>query len=122
MDARKEEFPSTVYRVTLNAELNPGLKVNVMSIPCRRTAKVFKTAHGKSIKQSEIMRPNSFVDRNLIMEYVYCDQEDQVSAAIDLLIARSRQKADAMLAKAMAIHEAAHSEPTIQRENWFDRH
>lgn len=122
MDARTEDFPDTIYRVTLNAERNPGLKVDVMVIPCRRAAKVFKTAHGKTIKQSAIMQPDSFVDPSRFMEYVYCDHEDQVPAAIDLLVTRARQKADALLAKAMALHEAAHSQPTVKREHWFDRH
>lgn len=121
MEQCNDEFPSTLYRVTLNAELNPGLKVAVMAIPCRRTAKSFRTAHGKSIKHTAIMQPDSVVDPSRIMEYVYCEQEDQVQAAIDLLVTRARRKADALLARAMSLHEAAHGQPTIKREQWCDQ-
>jgi len=118
------EYPISIYRVYLNAELSrsaePRPRVEVTKIPCKRTPKQYMTAHGRSIKRESIMQPTSNVDSRMLMEYVYCDSEDDVPKAIELLVDRARNRAADMLARATALQKSVDRQPLITMKDWID--
>lgn len=114
-----EEFPDTLYRVRLNAESPPHFRVEVLEIPCKRTAKAFKTANGRLIKHDALMEPDSIYQPGMLIEHIYC-QEDQIQAAVGLLVCRARKRADESLARAQAIHATVNSEPIVTHKCWPD--
>lgn len=114
------EFPSTIYKVNLNAEAIGAPSVVVTAIPCKATSKLYKTANGRNIKHEQIMQPQSVVDSHLLIEYVYCLDEASVQAATALLMGRARDKAIALLDRANALMEAVNREPTITHKTYAD--
>lgn len=114
------EFPSTIYKVNLNAEAVGAPSVVVTAIPCKATSKLYKTANGRNIKHEQIMQPQSVVDSHLLIEYVYCLDEDSVQAATALLMGRARDKAIALLDRANALMEAVNREPNITHKTYAD--
>ncbi|MGK6832976.1 hypothetical protein ACKU3Z_030085 [Pseudomonas aeruginosa] len=114
------QYPLSIYRVALNAELSDCPQIRVTQIPCKRTSKQFMTAHGRAIKHESLMKPTSVVDSKLLMEYVYCLTEEDVQEAVELLLKRGQTKADDMLAKATALKQLVYRTPIITRSNWSD--
>lgn len=101
-------FPDQLLRVSISAEDGVAMKVAIKTIACKRHTKVFKTASGKSIKLSDLMQPTSVVDPRFVMEHTYCLSEDDVQQAIQMLVQRAREKAEANLAHAQAVRNAAY--------------
>ncbi|HCF2940936.1 TPA: hypothetical protein ACNVX4_005936 [Pseudomonas aeruginosa] len=114
------QYPLSIYKVALNAELSDCPQIRVTQIPCKRTSKQFMTAHGRAIKHESLMKPTSVVDSKLLMEYVYCLTEEDVQEAVELLLKRAQKKADDMLAKATALKQSVYRTPIITRNNWSD--
>ena len=101
-------FPDQLLRVSINAEDGVAMKVAIKTIRCKRHTKVFKAATGKTIKLTELMQPASVVEPRFVMEYTYCLSEDDVQQAIQMLVQRAREKAEANLAHAQAVINAAY--------------
>lgn len=110
------DFPDTIYRVILNSEGNE-LKVVVTDIPCKKTAKVSKTIHKRSIKHTLSGEIQSFFG-NKIMYMGYCLEESQIQPLIDEMIKTARETAANMLKRAIELNDTAQSEAMISRKEW----
>lgn len=110
------EFPDVLFRISVNAEGGENIHAKVTQIPCKRLNKIIKTASGKNIKLAELMQPFSIVDKRLVLEHIYCLDENEVQPAIELLVERARKKADELLAHAQAVRDAAYAQLIVNRE------
>lgn len=112
----RAEFPDTIYRVILSAE-DTQLKVSVTKIPCKKTAKIYKTIHGKHIKHTDDM-VNQYFFGDKIMYRGYCMDEESIDDFISQMKEAAQNKAEALLKRANELYKTAHSDMVVTVKDW----
>lgn len=113
-----QKYDTTLIRVILTARAEGELSVEVVSIPARKTAKGFSTAHGKRISADSLRRVHVMAENNFVLAYSYVDSESDLEAAISRTSNVARLTTAKRLEDAKACFRAAHGKPTITRKEW----